>query len=191
MTEATLYLVKAVCDLLTIAILLNFFFRLFRVDYYNPIVRGFMTIIDPPARLARRIVRPIFNLDISSLIVSCITQYLAFSLVAASNAFTASTTTIIVWSFYSVLLISLKLLFWVMLAGIIISWIAPLSRHPAISLMNQLSEPIFRPFMLFLPPMGGLDFSPILAFIVLNFLQILARNFALESGLPYGLSVGF
>ena len=99
MTEATLYLVKAVCDLLTIAILLNFFFRLFRVDYYNPIVRGFMTIIDPPARLARRMVRPIFNLDISSLIVSCITQYLAFSLVAASNTFTASTTTIIVWSF--------------------------------------------------------------------------------------------
>ena len=78
-----------------------------------------------------------------------------------------------------------------MLAGIIISWIAPLSRHPAISLMNPLSEPIFRPFRLFLPPMGGLDFSPILAFIVLNFLQILARNFALESGLPYGLSVGF
>ncbi len=191
MTEATIYLVKAVCDLLTIAILLNFFFRLFRVDYYNPIVKGFTAFIDPPARLARRILRPVFNLDISSLIVSCLTQYLAFSLVSSAGALTSNTTTIIIWSFYSVLLICLKMLFWVMLAGIIISWIAPLSRHPATSLVHQLSEPVFKPFRLVLPPMGGLDFSPILAFIVLNFLQILVRNFALEAGLPYGLSVGF
>jgi len=39
--------------------------------------------------------------------------------------------------------------------------------------------------------MGGLDFSPILAFIFLNFLQVLAKNIALEAGIPMGLSIGF
>ena len=83
------------------------------------------------------------------------------------------------------------MLFWAMLVGIIISWVAPLSRHPAISLMLQLSEPIFKPFRFILPPMGGLDFSPNLAFIFLNFLQVLAKNLALEAGIPMGLSIGF
>ena len=78
-----------------------------------------------------------------------------------------------------------------MLAGIVLSWIATTNMHPAIVLIRQLSDQIFRPFRVFLPPMGGLDFSPILAFIVLNFLQIAFSQYAIESGLPRWLSVGF
>ena len=191
MSEATIYLVKAFCDLLTIAIILNFFFRLFRVDYYNPLVKGIISIVDPPIRLVRVFLKPFYNLDLSSILVSVIIQFLSFYLIALTGAITSSPVSLILWSFYSILLISLKMLFWTMLVGIIISWVAPLSRHPAISLMLQLSEPIFKPFRFILPPMGGLDFSPILAFIFLNFLQVLAKNLALEAGIPMGLSIGF
>ena len=191
MSEATIYLVKAICDLLTIEIILNFFFRLFRVDYYNPLVRGIVSIVDPPIRLVRVFLKPFYNLDLSSILVSVIIQSLSFYLIALTGAITSNPTSLILWSFYSILLISLKMLFWAMLVGIIISWVAPLSRHPAISLMLQLSEPIFKPFRFILPPMGGLDFSPILAFIFLNFLQVLAKNLALEAGIPMGLSIGF
>jgi YggT family protein len=54
-----------------------------------------------------------------------------------------------------------------------------------------MSDQMFKPFRLLLPPMGGLDFSPIFAFIALNFLQVLFVQFAIESGLPVWLSVGF
>ena len=191
MSEATIYLVKAICDLLTIAIILNFFFRLCRVDYYNPLVRGIVSIVDPPIRLVRVFLKPFYNLDLSSILVSVIIQSLSFYLIALTGAITSNPLSLILWSFYSILLISLKMLFWAMLVGIIISWVAPLSRHPAISLMLQLSEPIFKPFRFILPPMGGFDFSPILAFIFLNFLQVLAKNLALEAGIPMGLSIGF
>ena len=54
-----------------------------------------------------------------------------------------------------------------------------------------MSEPIFRPFRKLIPPMGGLDFSPILAFIALNFLESIIRNFAIQTGVPYGTLMGF
>jgi uncharacterized protein YggT (Ycf19 family) len=54
-----------------------------------------------------------------------------------------------------------------------------------------MSDTLFSPFRIFLPPMGGLDFSPIFAFILLNFLQAIFVQFAIESGLPVWLSVGF
>ena len=84
----------------------------------------------------------------------------------------------------------LEMLFWILLIGIIISWIAPFNAHPAIRLLVQMSEPIFKPFRIILPPMGGLDFSPIIAFIVLTYLQILLRDLAVGSGMPIGLSIG-
>jgi len=46
-----------------------------------------------------------------------------------------------------------------------------------------MSDKFFKPFRTFLPPMGGLDFSPILAFIVLTFFRDIFIDFAKASGL--------
>ena len=191
MSEATIYLLKAIGDLLTIAILLNFFFRALKVDYYNPLVQGIIKVIDPPLSIFRTIIKPLYGIDFASLFSAVFTQAACFYLVALTGIITSDPITIVYWSFFSVILLSLRMIFWIMLLGIIISWVAPRSRHPAVALLVQVADPFFRPFRIFLPPMGGLDFSPILAFIFLNFLQILLRNFAVEAGLPVGLSMGF
>ena len=74
--------------------------------------------------------------------------------------------------------------------SIIVSWIAPGSRHPAIELIWQISEPVMAPVRSLLPNMGGIDFSPILVFIGINVVQIGLRHAALTVGLPPGLVFG-
>ena len=61
---------------------------------------------------------------------------------------------------------------------IILSWVAQGSRHPAIHLLYQITEPVMAPFRKLLPPMGGLDFSPILVFVLINVIQIVLRHMA-------------
>ena len=58
------------------------------------------------------------------------------------------------------------MVWWIMLGGIILSCVAGDNFHPAIVLIRQMAEKLFKPFRIFLPPMGGLDFSPIFAFIL-------------------------
>ena len=191
MSEATFFLFKALMDIFTIGVVFNFLFRLLKVDYYNPIVQGIIRAVDFPSQLLRSIIRPIWTVDLSSFVVAIFIQAGAFYLAVIAGSIGYDPIKILVWSLYSVILLSLKMIWWILLGGIIISFVARSVFHPAVVLIRQMSDKFFNPFRVFLPPMGGLDFSPIFAFILLNFLQIAFAQFALESGLPVWLSVGF
>jgi len=191
MGEATLFLFKALLDILSVAVLLTFLFRLLKVDYFNPIVQGMMRITDIFTSGIRKLMKPIFGFDVASLLVVILLQSLAFYLIFFSGNVKFEFFTMISWALYSTLLLSLRMMWWSLLIGIIISWVAPSSTHPAIKVIQQMSDKISSPFRLFLPPMGGLDFSPILAFLILQFLQMALRSLSLSSGLPIALSIGY
>lgn len=56
--------------------------------------------------------------------------------------------------------------------------------HPALQLVWQLTEPIMAPVRKVIPPMGGLDFSPIFVFLGIQFVQSLLVGAAgVSSGL--------
>ena len=191
MSEATFFLFKALMDIFTVGVVFKFLFRLLKVDYYNPIVQGIIRAVDFPSQLLRSIIRPIWTVDLSSFIVAIFIQAGAFYLAVITGSIEYDPVKILIWSLYSVILLSLKMIWWILLGGIIISFVASSVFHPAVVLIRQMSDKFFNPFRVFLPPMGGLDFSPIFAFLLLNFLQIAFAQFALESGLPVWLSVGF
>ncbi len=64
------------------------------------------------------------------------------------------------------------------------------SNNPAIYLLHQITEPVMVPVRKILPAMGGLDFSPILVFILINVIQIALRHMAAGVGLPTALVIG-
>ena len=191
MSEATFFLFKALMDVFTLGVVFNFLFRLLKVDYYNPLVQGIIRAVDLPSQFLRNFLRPIKNIDLSSFIVAIFIQAGAFYLAAIAGSIEYESFKILMWSTYSVILLMLKMIWWILLGGIILSFVAGENFHPAIVLIRQMSDSLFSPFRVFLPPMGGLDFSPIFAFIALNFFQAVFVEFALESGLPVWLSVGF
>ena len=191
MSEATFFLFKALMDVFTLGVVFNFLFRLLKVDYYNPLVQGIIRAVDLPSQSLRTILKPIKNMDLSSFLVAIFIQAGAFYLAAIAGSIDYEPIKILMWSTYSVILLILKMIWWILLGGIILSFVASSNYHPAIVLIRQMSDKFFSPFRVFLPPMGGLDFSPIFAFISLNFLQTIFVQFALESGLPVWLSVGF
>jgi YggT family protein len=63
----------------------------------------------------------------------------------------------------------------VLFARILLSWTTmfwspPSSLSPAISVIYGLTEPLLSFFRRFIPPIGGIDFSPIVIFILLQLL---------------------
>jgi YggT family protein len=57
-------------------------------------------------------------------------------------------------------------------ARILLSWFPQLDwSNPVLSVLSQLTDPYLNLFRSVIPPLGGMDFSPILAFLAIQFLQ--------------------
>lgn len=57
---------------------------------------------------------------------------------------------------------------WLIFARLIVSWIRLDPYHPVVQFLYRITEPVLKPARQLIPPAGGLDFSPIVVFIVLR-----------------------
>ena len=66
----------------------------------------------------------------------------------------------------------------VVLAAVILSWIRLSPGNPVSQLVHTLTEPVLAPARRMIPPLGGLDLSPMLVLIALQAIRsVLARRF--------------
>ena len=59
------------------------------------------------------------------------------------------------------------------IASVILSWVSARMQHPVVPLVYKLTEPVLAPFRKFIPPIAGIDLSPLFALIAIRFLLLL------------------
>jgi YggT family protein len=73
----------------------------------------------------------------------------------------------------------LEILKWLVIARALMSWfVSPHSTHPMAEFLRRITDPILRPLSEMLPPLGGIDLSPILAFFAIHLFQTLIVRIA-------------
>ncbi len=79
-----------------------------------------------------------------------------------------------IFQFLSILL---TILSWAILIRVLLSWIPNLDRgNPLVQLLAQVTDPVLEPARRIIPPIGGLDISPIVVLLLLSFLQRLLNS---------------
>jgi YggT family protein len=61
----------------------------------------------------------------------------------------------------------------VVLVSVIVSWIRLPRGHPVVKFTDALTEPLLRPIRRIIPPMSGLDFSPMVLLIGLQLIKFI------------------
>ena len=181
-------LVNTLGGLYLLAIMLRFLLQVARADFYNPFTQAIVKVTDPAVRLFRRIIPGYRGLDFASLLLALLVQCIATTLLISLSGFGIPGAGLVVsWSVIGLLSLVLNIYFWGMMISIIASFIAPLSGHPALVLIRQLTEPLMEPFRRFLPSMGGLDLSPIFVFLAI---QIIRNMLILPMGVNPAVVLG-
>ncbi|MAT92541.1 MAG: YggT family protein [Halioglobus sp.] len=189
--EILVYLIQTALSLYLLAMLLRFLLQLVRADFYNPISQFLVKVTNPLLLPLRRIIPGYAGLDLASLLLAVLLQALGIVLLLMLfGAGLPGIALLLLWSVLGVVGLLVNIYFFALLGMIILSWVAPGSQNPAIHLLYQITEPVMAPFRKALPPMGGLDFSPILVFILINVIQIALRHMAAGVGLPSALVIG-
>ncbi|MCI8208008.1 hypothetical protein AUC61_00545 [Pseudomonas sp. S25] len=177
LNTAAIYVLQTIGSMYLLIILLRFVLQLVRADFYNPLSQFAVKATQPLLKPLRRIIPSLFGLDMSSLILAIIVQMILMALtLLLAYGTTGDPLHLLLWAIIGVTGLFLNIFFYALIISVILSWVAPGSHNPGAQLVNQITEPLLAPLRRILPNLGGLDISPILAFMVLKLLDMLVIN---------------
>ncbi len=166
------FVIRFLLEITCFLFMARFLLQACGADFYNPVSQGIVKATDPVLRPLRAVLPRLRNLDFASFLAAWITAALmAYALALIAGSYAGGVLSIAVGGLLHVLLRILDIFWWCILIVIIASFLAPGTQHPVLGLLQQLTEPLLRPARRIIPPLGGLDFSPILVILALGVAQ--------------------
>lgn len=185
-------IINSIGGLYILAVLLRFLLQAVRADFYNPVSQAIIKITTPALFPFRKIIPGYRGLDFAALILALVLNSAATALMILAEGFRLPSIGIIVsWSFVGLIAFILNIYFFALIISIIASFVAPFSSNPVLLVVYQILEPIYSRVRRVIPPIGGLDLSPLFIFLAINILEIFLVNyFATHLNLPRNLVIG-
>lgn len=186
LTDIGMTIVQPLFSLAMLLIAVRFLAQLCGVSGYNPISmtlrRVTNVIVLPLSRLLPSGNRFSPGALLALILIQVLFIALMLGLVGQLDAFNVLQA--LIWSALGAAGLLVSIIFYSVIAMIVVSFLAPQSSHPAVEFIWELTEPVMAPLRQVLPPMGGLDFSPIILFIALNVVRVSLGHMAVAVGMP-------
>jgi YggT family protein len=190
--QALVLILNSLGGLYILAVLLRFLFQAAKADFYNPVSQAIVKVTTPTLMPFRKVIPGYRGLDFASLMLALVLNTVATALMVLAAGFSLPDIgTIVSWAFVGLIAFILNIYFYALLISVIASFIAPFSGNPILLMIQQILDPVYSRIRRIIPPMGGLDFSPLFIFLAINVLEILVVNtFANGLRLPANLVIG-
>lgn len=186
LTEALIYILQTLGQLYLMVALLRFIAQLVRADFYNPLCQFTVKATQPLLAPLRRIIPSVAGIDLAGLVLVLLLQFVLIAVVLslAGVSVVQILPSVLAWTFISVASLFLKIFFYALIISVILSWVAPGSSNPGAQLTYQICEPLLAQIRKLLPDLGGIDISPIFAFIAINLIErFVLGSLAVSTGL--------
>ncbi|HUG71997.1 MAG TPA: YggT family protein [Steroidobacteraceae bacterium] len=174
--QAIRFIVDTLLTLYAVVLLLRLLLQLVRADFRNPLAGAILQLTNPVILPLRKLLPPLGKIDtatVAALVLCFVIKLWLGSLlfgVAAPALLPLLRETLV----ELVGLVLTTYLFSIFINAIL-SFVAPGNYSPVQSLLAAICDPVLKPFRRLLPPIAGLDLSPLWACIAIQALLILLR----------------
>ena len=174
--QALAFVANAIASLFILAALIRFWMQAFRAPSRNPIAYFSMAVTDWAVKPLRRVVPGVLKLDWASLIVAWALEFvlqavLVFLLSPAPIENPAVLSVVFFMAFVEMIRLSIYIFMGALIIQVVLSWVSPY--HPMAPFTNAFVNPFTKPLRRVIPPLGGLDITPLFVFIFFQLLLML------------------
>jgi YggT family protein len=170
------FVIQIIFGLLIFMVMLRLIMQMVRADFYNPVGEFVMRLTGPMLKPFRRFIPGVLGIDMAAVVLLIILQLLEIILTHAlpGGPSVHNPLMLLVETVGQLVLHAVWLFYITVFAQIIMSWINPMAyHHPVGRIILQINAPLMRPAQKILPPLNGIDLSPILVFIFLAAIMFL------------------
>lgn len=172
-TDPLAFIINTLVGLYVLVIMLRFLLAWVRADFYNPVSQFLVKATNPLLMPLRRIIPPLGRVDSASLVLMLLVQMAGVLLIMLVNGSGIALWTALVLSLHELVSLAFNVFLFAIIIQAIMSWINPHVHNPVTSLLYSLTNPVLAPFRRLLPPISGLDLSPLLAILAIQVAKML------------------
>ena len=167
------FLVTTLFSLYILAVMLRFLLGVVRADFYNPVSQFLIRITNPLLLPMRKVIPSLGRYDTSALLLMLLLQFISLGLVVLLRGISVSVVTLLIVAVGELVMLAINVFMFAIIIQVILSWINPGNYNPVTALLYSITSPIMRPLQRLIPPISGIDLSPLVAIIGLQVLRML------------------
>ena len=174
LAQIGVYLVEAVFGFFVFMLLTRFNFQWLRVSFRNQVGEFVLATTNAMVIPLRRFIPGLAGLDLTTLLLAWLLQMLSIWLQATILGADPGFAVLAAVAAVDLLRYSLYILVFAILVQVLFSWINPYA--PMAPVFNAITAPFLRPLRRFIPPLGGVDLTPLVLLIIIQILLIVLAN---------------
>lgn len=167
------FLVNTAFGLYILVVMLRFLLQLVRADFYNPLSQFIVKATRPVLHPMRRVIPGLAGVDTAALVLMLLLQMLQIALTLGMAGHSLGLLALLLLSVAELASMALKVFLFAIIIQVVISWVNPGAYNPVTSLLYSLTEPLLAPARRLIPPISGLDLSPLVVLVLLQLTSML------------------
>lgn len=166
-----IFLIDTLFSIYIAIMLLRFILQQVGADFYNPISQFIVKATQPLVIPARRFIPSVRKIDTATLVLVAALIIIKLAVLFSIAGYPMNAIQLLVNSLHDLISLTFDIFIVAIFVQAILSWVNPDPYNPISSLLNSLTWPVLQPIRKYVPPIGGLDLSALVALIGLMFLK--------------------
>lgn len=172
-SNALFYLVTTLFEVYLWVVMLRIILQFVRADFYNPISQLIWQLTQPIVRPLQRLLPKLRQLDTAAALLLFAVAIVYVFVAAAVLGYDVAPLGALWYALLKLVVLALNLYTFALVIQAVLSWVGPGVNNPAGSILWSINEPLLRPVRRLIPPFSGLDLSPLVVIVALQFLKLL------------------
>ena len=178
LTNPLEFLITTLFSLYILAVMLRFLLGTVRADFYNPVSQFLVRITNPFLVPMRKVIPSMGKFDTSALLLMLVLQLLSLGVIIMLRGVSVPVLALLLTAIVELLLLAINVFIFAIVIQVILSWVNPGTYNPVNALLHRLTQPLLGPIQRLMPPVSGIDLSPLFALIGLQVLKMLIQPLA-------------